>query len=54
LRTGAPRFSATLDEIQAPGPDKFELRRLLNELPGHVKLITYDDVSRQIRSLGQF
>jgi hypothetical protein len=38
----------------SPGRDPLELKRLWDELPGHVKLMTYDDVLRQVRRLGPF
>jgi hypothetical protein len=54
LQAYRPTAAVLIGRDPGPGPDKFELKRLLDELPGHVKLITYDDLLRQVRNLGQF
>ena len=54
LQVYRPTAAVLIGRDPGPGPDKFELKRLLDELPGHVKLITYDDLLRQIRNIGQF
>lgn len=50
--TNWPRSSS--EEVTGLGQDKFELKRLWDELSGRVKLITYDELLRQVRSLGRF
>jgi hypothetical protein len=54
LRAYRPTVAVVIGRDPSPGRDPLELKRLWDELPGHVKLMTYDDVLRQVRRLGPF
>ena len=54
LQAYRPTAAVLIGRDPGPGQDKFELKRLWDELPGHVRLITYDELLRQVRSLGRF
>jgi hypothetical protein len=54
LRAYRPTVAVVIGRDPSPGRDPLELKRLWEELPGHVKLMTYDDVMRQVRRLGPF
>lgn len=54
LQAYRPTAAVLIGRDPGPGQDKFELKRLWDELPGHVRIITYDELLRQVRSLGRF
>lgn len=49
-----PTVAIIIGRDPGPGRDKFELKRIWDELPGHVRLMTYDDLLQQVRRLGRF
>lgn len=54
LQAYRPTAAVLIGRDPGPGQDKFEVKRLWDELPGHVRVITYDELLRQVRSLGRF
>lgn len=54
LQAYRPTAAVLIGRDPGPGQDKFELKRLWDELPGHVRIITYDELLRRVRSLGRF
>ena len=54
LQAYRPTVAVIIGRDPGPGRDRLELKRLWDDLPGHVKLMTYDELLRQVRRLGSF
>jgi len=54
LQAYRPTVAVLIGRDPGAGREKFELKRLWDELPSHAKLMTYDDLLRQIKRFGRF
>jgi Shedu protein SduA, C-terminal len=49
-----PAVAVVIGRDPGPGRDRFELRRVWDDLPAHVEIRTYDQLLRQVRRLARF
>src|SRR5262249_40275511 len=54
LQAYRPTVAVIIGRDPGPGRDPLELQRIWDELPGHVRIMTYDQLLRQVRRLGRF
>lgn len=54
LQAYRPTVAVVIGRDPGPGRDRFELRRIWDDLPGHVNLMTYDELLRQVRRIAHF
>lgn len=49
-----PTVAVVIGRDPGPGRDRLELRRIWDDLPGHARIMTYDQLLRQVRRLARF
>jgi hypothetical protein len=49
-----PTVAVVIGRDPGPGRDRLELRRIWDDLPAHARIMTYDQLLRQVRRLGRF
>ena len=54
LQAYRPAVAVVIGRDPGPGRNPFELRRIWDELPSHVSIMTYDQLLRQVRRLARF
>jgi hypothetical protein len=54
LRAYRPMVAIVIGRDPGPDRDPFQIKRLWDELPRHVRLMTFDDLLRQVRRMGLF
>ena len=54
LRAYRPTLAAVIGRDPGPDRDPFELRRIWDDLPRHVRIRTYDQLLQQVRRLARF
>ena len=54
LKAYRPAVAILIGRDPGPGRDPFELRRIWDELPPRVELMTYDELLQRVRRLGRF
>jgi hypothetical protein len=54
LQAYRPAVAVVIGRDPGHGRDPFELQRIWDELPGHVRIMTYDQLLQQVRRLARF
>jgi Domain of unknown function (DUF4263) len=54
LRAYRPAVAVVIGRDPGPGRDRLELRRIWDDLPSHVDIMTYDQLLRRVRRLARF
>jgi hypothetical protein len=54
LQAYRPTVAVVIGRDPGPARDTFELRRVWDDLPGHVRIMTYDQLLQQVRRLARF
>jgi hypothetical protein len=54
LQAYRPTVAVVIGRDPGPGRDPLELQRIWDDLPGHVRIMTYDQLLRQVRRLARF
>jgi Shedu protein SduA, C-terminal len=49
-----PTVAVVIGRDPKPGHDRLQLKRVWDDLPAHVRLMTYDELLRQVRRLAKF